>query len=84
MNTSPPIGASCPSMTVSIEVAGSNPTLYHNFVLPQTKDKESYFWNRANNPDYGRCGGVSYQAFYNSICNDGSWTAPNYSVSCNY
>jgi len=42
-NTSPPIGASCPSFTVDIPVERSNPVLKHRFVIPQSDDQFFYF-----------------------------------------
>lgn len=83
MNTSPPIGASCPSFTVDIPVERSNPVLKHRFVIPQSDDQFFYFFNQSNNPDFGRCDGVSYQAYYETTCQNGTWSTPNYSASCN-
>lgn len=83
MNTSPPAGASCPGFTIDIPVERSNPEFKHRFIIPTSDDKFFYYFNRANNPDSGRCDGVSYQAYYGTTCQNGSWSVPNYSVSCN-
>jgi hypothetical protein len=83
-HTSPPQGASCPGFSVKVPVDGSSPVLQHTFVIPTTDDQAGYFFNRASNPDLGRCGGVSYQAYYVMSCNNGAWSAPNIRVSCNY
>lgn len=83
-NTCQLASANCPAYSVTINVAGSNPALKHVFNIPATPHKSGFYFNRSNNPDNGRCRGVSYQAYYSTACIDGEWTQPNYSVSCNY
>jgi hypothetical protein len=83
-HTSPPIGATCTSFEAAVPVDGSSPTLYHVITVPDREDRQSFNEPRGRWPDYGRCDNVSYQFRYSITCNDGNWSAPSYSASCNY
>lgn len=79
-----PAAASCTGFSQSIPVDGSKPNLFHTITVPNRSSGQWYSFVKGNNPDFGRCSGVSYQVTYYTSCTNGTWSTPSYTASCNF